>query len=120
MSLQDDGRYLELIAALASDDPEVWVAVDDLTAHMAANMSRGNDALRTDRALQSLSGAAFIVYSNTFRIPFIFDDGSSIVRNQDIREVGNFFLNSIGIAPGVYLVALTSGSQQKTNKLIIR
>ena len=31
-----------------------------------------------------------------------------------------FFLNSIGIAPGVYMVNIVSGGQQKTNKLVIR
>ncbi|HLG36280.1 MAG TPA: agmatine deiminase family protein [Bacteroidia bacterium] len=31
-----------------------------------------------------------------------------------------FFLNSVGIAPGVYLVTLTSWGQQKTSKLVIR
>lgn len=36
------------------------------------------------------------------------------------RGDNKFFLNSIGIAPGVYLVILTSGGQQKTNKLVIR
>jgi len=36
------------------------------------------------------------------------------------RGDNKFFLNSIGIAPGVYLVALTSGGQQKTSKLVIR
>jgi hypothetical protein len=38
-----------------------------------------------------------------------------------LRKGNNkFFLNSIGIAPGVYLVTLTSGGQQKTSKLVIR
>ena len=31
----------------------------------------------------------FLAYSNTFRAPFIFDDGPSIVENKDIRNLSN-------------------------------
>ncbi|MEJ2690480.1 MAG: hypothetical protein P8130_11115, partial [Deltaproteobacteria bacterium] len=37
-----------------------------------------------------------IVYSNTFHVPFVFDDKHEIVQNPVIRNLGNFFLNSKG------------------------
>ena len=38
----------------------------------------------------------FLVYSNTFHVPFLFDDESSIVKNPHIRNIGNFLMNSDG------------------------
>ncbi len=38
----------------------------------------------------------FIVYSNTFHAPFVFDDERQIVENPVIRDVANFFSNSTG------------------------
>src|SRR6266702_179727 len=43
-----------------------------------------------------IAALGVIVYSNTFHVPFIFDDQPSISENPVIREVGNFFLNPIG------------------------
>jgi hypothetical protein len=43
-----------------------------------------------------IAALGVIVYSNTFHVPFIFDDQSSIVNNEVIREGGNFFRNSTG------------------------
>ena len=37
-----------------------------------------------------------ICYSNSFKVPFLFDDGASIERNPVIRDLGNFFLNDSG------------------------
>ena len=34
---------------------------------------------------------AFLAYSNTFRVPFVFDDIPMLVENPLIRDVGNFF-----------------------------
>ncbi len=37
-----------------------------------------------------------IIYSNTFHVPFFFDDESSIVQNNVIKSLDNFLLNSNG------------------------
>src|SRR5271169_2523400 len=37
-----------------------------------------------------------IAYSNSFHVPFVFDDADSITGNVVIRDLGNFFLNGIG------------------------
>ena len=37
-----------------------------------------------------------IAYSNSFHVPFVFDDEDSITGNPVIRDVGNFFLNGTG------------------------
>jgi hypothetical protein len=40
--------------------------------------------------------AGFAVYSNTFHVPFLWDDRTSIVENPVIKSVGNFFFNTKG------------------------
>ena len=47
----------------------------------------------------------FIVYANSFHVPFIFDDQDSIFGNQVIRSLANFFSNSSGYEynPGRYI-----------------
>ncbi len=37
-----------------------------------------------------------IAYSNSFHVPFVFDDASSIVDNNVVHDVGNFLFNSAG------------------------
>ncbi len=37
-----------------------------------------------------------VVYSNTFHVPFVFDDEDSIVWNFAIKDIGNYFGNSSG------------------------
>ena len=37
-----------------------------------------------------------LAYSNTFNVPFYFDDNTAIVNNSVIKDLGNFFLNSGG------------------------
>ena len=39
---------------------------------------------------------AFCVYSNTFHVPFIWDDLTSIIENPVIHDMDNFFLNASG------------------------
>ncbi|WP_168205816.1 tetratricopeptide repeat protein [Geobacter sp. FeAm09] len=39
---------------------------------------------------------ALICYSNTFRVPFVFDDLDNIENNPVIRSLGNFFANASG------------------------
>jgi len=41
-------------------------------------------------ALIVIALAAFVVYSNTWRCPFVFDDIHSIVENTGIRDLSNF------------------------------
>lgn len=38
----------------------------------------------------------FIAYSNTFHVPFMFDDEPSIPENPVIKNIGNFFSNATG------------------------
>jgi protein O-mannosyl-transferase len=48
-------------------------------------------------------------YANTFHVPFLFDDRTSIVDNADIRELANFLTNSTGYSsnPRRYVGYLT-------------
>ena len=43
-----------------------------------------------------IAALGVVVYSNTFHVPFIFDDQPSISENPVIREVGNFLRNPAG------------------------
>jgi tetratricopeptide (TPR) repeat protein len=40
----------------------------------------------------------FIAYSNTFHVPFVFDDEPSILENPVIKDLGHFFSDSTGYA----------------------
>lgn len=50
-----------------------------------------------------------IIYSNTFNVPFVFDDEFSITRNPVIRNLDNFFFKQGGYSdnPGRYIGYLT-------------
>ena len=52
-------------------------------------------------ALIVIALAAFIVYSNVYHCPFVFDDDHTIVRNTRIRDLSNFS------SPGKFLTART-------------
>ena len=41
-------------------------------------------------------GLTLLIYANTISAPFVFDDEPSIVRNEVIRDIGNFFGNASG------------------------
>ncbi|OGL44834.1 MAG: hypothetical protein A2W05_09140, partial [Candidatus Schekmanbacteria bacterium RBG_16_38_10] len=61
----------------------------------------------------------FIVYSNTFNVPFIFDDEFSITRNPVIRNLDNFFFKQEGYSdnPGRYIGFLTFAINYKLGGL---
>jgi len=41
-------------------------------------------------ALIVIALAAFVIYSNVYQFPFVFDDSHSIVENQAIMDMSNF------------------------------
>ena len=43
-----------------------------------------------------LAVVAVIAYSNTFHVPFVFDDESSIVENPVIHNLANYVINGSG------------------------
>lgn len=51
---------------------------------------------RTSIQLLLLTVVALIAYSNSFHVPFIFDDETSITKNEVIRDLANFFTNRSG------------------------
>jgi tetratricopeptide (TPR) repeat protein len=53
--------------------------------------------------------AGILVYVNTFHVPFVLDDNTSIVRNPVIKNLENFYANSSGyeFLPNRYLAFLT-------------
>ncbi len=61
----------------------------------------------------------FIVYSNTFNVPFVFDDEFSIVRNPVIRNIDNFFSGKGKYSdnPGRYIGFLTFAINYKLGGL---
>jgi len=62
-----------------------------------------------------------VVYSNTFNVPFIFDDEFSITRNPLIRNLGNFFFKQGGYSdnPGRYIGYLTFALNYKLGGLAV-
>jgi hypothetical protein len=60
-------------------------------------------------AILLILSAGIIVYANTFQVPFVFDDPVSIVQNDVIRSLDNFFANSSGyeFLPNRYVAYLT-------------
>ena len=53
-------------------------------------------------ALIIIALAAFVVYSNAYRCPFVFDDSHSIVKNVEIRDLSSFS------SPGRFLKSRTA------------
>jgi tetratricopeptide (TPR) repeat protein len=51
---------------------------------------------RTATRLFLIAILGFIVYSNSFHVPFVFDDESSILDNPVIKSLGNFLSSSKG------------------------
>ena len=60
-----------------------------------------------------------IAYSNTFNVPFVFDDEFSITRNPVIRNLDNFFFKQEGYSenPGRYIGYLTFALNYKLGGL---
>ena len=57
---------------------------------------KNNFASKTYIHLLIIAVAGFLVYSNTFQVPFLFDDLTSIMENPVIKEMKNFLLNASG------------------------
>ena len=53
--------------------------------------------------------AGVIIYSRTFQVPFVLDDERSIIQNEVIRNLDNFYANSSGyqFLPNRYVAFLT-------------
>ena len=51
---------------------------------------------KTSIHLLILAAAAVAIYSNTFQVPFLWDDLTSITENPVIKNLENFFLNARG------------------------
>jgi tetratricopeptide (TPR) repeat protein len=51
---------------------------------------------RTATSLFLIAILGFIVYSNSFHVPFVFDDDTSILDNPVIKSLGNFLSSSTG------------------------
>jgi protein O-mannosyl-transferase len=60
-----------------------------ITETAAPKAHRPEDAWRTLLAVSAISAAALLAYHNTFSVPFLFDDESSIRSNQSIRHLGS-------------------------------
>jgi hypothetical protein len=60
-------------------------------------------------ALLMILAAGFIVYANTFQAPFVLDDKRSIIQNDVIQNLDNYYANRTGFdfVPNRFVVYLT-------------
>ena len=73
-------------------------------------MNHNHTFKRTLSALLLIATAGFAVYSNTFQVPFVFDDNSSIVNNRTVRGIGSAiyaFQHDLGFVQNRIVVFLT-------------
>lgn len=78
--------------------------------------AKNNDVFSFCWQLSFVALAAILAYSNTFEVPFVFDDFRNIVNNQSLRNLGNF------LDPGNFFdlnpLALTTGSESHLRNII--
>jgi len=63
-SLHEEHRYLKAVAAIVGTaDPQAWVSVAEVSAHVNATTSRGDPDTRTEHALRTLSEDDIVLLS---------------------------------------------------------